>query len=1147
MAAEVLLLLALVLLSLAESTPCEAKQQHAKLRVLDAQAENSRANHKGQGSNQLKWSSKSIQYVTEDARGDITLQDLRTQLEGGDSSYAAFLAFATLDPNATCVTPLSRFQESFTMLDEGIVVLGGTEDGDMDDALAAYLHPPSQVVLWNMVRPKPLGNMKDAASFYCSDWLKQVHLLSGLWEKRTLYKQDWKKEMQFELRQVEALEYFGFSTVRSLKDGFFPVIATWEAWKKNNGLNDPLVGNHMLNRMPSDLVGDKVNLFYRTKDLSKRCDAFDLFSIMPETYHIDDEEDCEKIKEVVNDRSWLRKDGARDFGFGIEVVDKLKEGDCEFDDPSRASTSVLYQRKIDTLKINGRITMFRLYALVASFDPLVIFSNFNQGHFTVAPPSEGQRGGDWYAQNGTGLFSKDDVWTYEKLDDYMAKERGIPNFFLKHIYPQFKEILGWSIAAVKDDFAGGTGHYDLICQDIVMSSDFKLHLLEMNSDCDTTGFDEGTFQRSFIWNNAMETVMNVQNAVLSDNSVLNLVDETRWTPNGFFELVYSNQPGASFEQEHVSMCDKEETSGNVEANTQGSQSKMEGTGIQTFFQSFFRQKSNDSGSNKLQEKLQFLDTAAFTQYTVENKDEASSLKPCLKERVIQYSISEGSSSGGRNGTIALRDLRAHLKLSPGTSFAKLGENATCVTPLSRFQESFTMLDEGIVVLGGTEDGDMDDALAAYLHPPSQVVLWNMVRPKPLGNMKDAASFYCSDWLKQVHLLSGLWERRKYYLKSSEKNYRFESRIVEALSYFGWAETGEMEESLVPLTHEWETWDSEKMSQGSKGLIGNYLVSRPPPILTSRKSLIKHLIASAAGCGDDCMSAFDIFPETFYAGNYMQCKALKEYIDTPGSKWMRTSSTYKKGMGPIRKLTSGDCSPDGDSEVSYQRIIDTLKVDGRATSFKLYALFASFDPLVVFSNFQNGHVSILGDEDLSKWDGSCPYCRSASASSDLWSFSKLDKYMAKEHNIENFFATHVFPQYTNILSWIIQSLKSKFAGGVGHFDLVCMDFVLSEDDNKLYLLDVNSNCDALGKEDPVKQRKHIWVSAMEVVLEIQKSLLSDNSVLHSLDDQFRTANGFYQLSYSNQPGAEHTERNSGDVQNLVSSSDDKPDTIVNEEL
>ena len=516
-------------------------------------------------------------------------------------------------------------------------------------------------------------------------------------------------------------------------------------------------------------------------------------------------------------------------------------------------------------------------------------------------------------------------------------------------------------------------------------------------------------------------------------------------------------------------------------------------------------------------KLRVLDAQAENSRANHKGQGSNQLKWSSKS--IQY-VTEDA-----RGDITLQDLRTQLEGGDSSyaaflAFATLDPNATCVTPLSRFQESFTMLDEGIVVLGGTEDGDMDDALAAYLHPPSQVVLWNMVRPKPLGNMKDAASFYCSDWLKQVHLLSGLWERRKYYLKSSEKNYRFESRIVEALSYFGWAEIAEMEESLVPLTHEWETWDSEKMSQGSKGLIGNYLVSRPPPILTSRKSLIKHLIASAAGCGDDCMSAFDIFPETFYAGNYMQCKALKEYIDTPGSKWMRTSSTYKKGMGPIRKLASGDCSPDGDSEVSYQRIIDTLKVDGRATSFKLYALFASFDPLVVFSSFQNGHVSILGDETLSRWDGSCPYCRSASASSDLWSFSKLDKYMAKEHNIENFFATHVFPQYTNILSWIIQSLKSKFAGGVGHFDLVCMDFVLSEDDYKLYLLDVSSGCTAPGITDPINQRKHMWLSAMEVVLEVQRAVLSDSSVLDMVDDNLVTSNEYYKLAYSNQPGAEH---------------------------
>ena len=508
-------------------------------------------------------------------------------------------------------------------------------------------------------------------------------------------------------------------------------------------------------------------------------------------------------------------------------------------------------------------------------------------------------------------------------------------------------------------------------------------------------------------------------------------------------------------------------------------------------------------------ELKVLDTSLASSQSADGKGG----KLTWSSKSIQY-VTEDA-----RGDITLQDLRTQLEGGDSSyaaflAFARLDPNATCITPLSLFEETFTLLNDDIVVLGSGTAGDvMHDVLAAYLHPPSQVVLWNMVRPKPLGPIEDAPSLYCSAWLKQVYLLSRLWEKRRYYVESEEKRFRFQSRITEALQFFGWAESDSMEDVLVPLIQLQDVVDS------SKSMVGRYLVSRPPPTLTRQKGLLKHLNDLSKHFGD-CMHVFDIFPETFYAGNYVQCEVLKEYIDTPGSKWMRTSSTYKKGMGPIRKLTSGDCSPDGDSEVSYQRIIDTLKVDGRATSFKLYALFASFDPLVVFSNFQNGHVSILGDEDLSKWDGSCPYCRSASASSDLWSFSKLDKYMAKEHNIENFFATHVFPQYTNILSWIIQSLKSKFAGGVGHFDLVCMDFVLSEDDYKLYLLDVSSGCTAPGITDPINQRKHMWLSAMEVVLEVQRAVLSDSSVLDMVDDNLVTSNEYYKLAYSNQPGAEH---------------------------
>merc|ERR1711937_75536 len=171
------------------SKPIESeRKKHAELKVLDTSLASSQsADGKG---GKLTWSSKSIQYVTEDARGDITLQDLRTQLEGGDSSYAAFLAFARLDPNATCITPLSLFEETFTLLNDDIVVLGSGTAGDvMHDVLAAYLHPPSQVVLWNMTGSRFLEVIEVFPSLYCYAWLKQVHLLFRLWEERTIFHQ----------------------------------------------------------------------------------------------------------------------------------------------------------------------------------------------------------------------------------------------------------------------------------------------------------------------------------------------------------------------------------------------------------------------------------------------------------------------------------------------------------------------------------------------------------------------------------------------------------------------------------------------------------------------------------------------------------------------------------------------------------------------------------------------------------------------------------------------------------------------------------------------------------------------------------------------------------------------------------------------
>ena len=74
----------------------------------------------------------------------------------------------------------------------------------------------------------------------------------------------------------------------------------------------------------------------------------------------------------------------------------------------------------------------------------------------------------------------------------------------------------------------------------------------------------------------------------------------------------------------------------------------------------------------------------------------------------------------------------------------------------------------------------------------------------------------------------------------------------------------------------------------------------------------------------------------------------------------------------------------EKNVLYQQLVDTLKIDGRVTSLRLYAMFASFDPLVVFGNFQNGHLYISGDDR--KWY--------AQNQSETWNMAQLDAYMLK---------------------------------------------------------------------------------------------------------------------------------------------------------
>ncbi len=262
------------------------------------------------------------------------------------------------------------------------------------------------------------------------------------------------------------------------------------------------------------------------------------------------------------------------------------------------------------------------------------------------------------------------------------------------------------------------------------------------------------------------------------------------------------------------------------------------------------------------------------------------------------------------GEITLQDLRGQLALDPSAVFARLEANGTCVTPLSSHQESFTRLDETTVLLSVYESRESRALLAAYLDPPAHGIQWNPVRPEPVGEIlaADAPSHvFCPRWLKQVHLLSQLWEKRKYFLGDGP-SYDIESRMVEALRYFGWRAAKTLDKALVPLTHETKPWDGEVAGGGDAGgseiqsWVWTFLVNRPPPVLTKPDELHKALRKVSQTL--DCPDLLEAFPR---------------------ERWTKD-----------------------------------LRLEGRETKLQMFVLLASFDPLVVFANHHHGHVAIFND-------------------------------------------------------------------------------------------------------------------------------------------------------------------------------------------
>ena len=130
-------------------------------------------------------------------------------------------------------------------------------------------------------------------------------------------------------------------------------------------------------------------------------------------------------------------------------------------------------------------------------------------------------------------------------------------------------------------------------------------------------------------------------------------------------------------------------------------------------------------------------------------------------------------------------------------------------------------------------------------------------------------------------------------------------------------------------------------------------------------------------------------------------------------------------------------------------------------------------------------------------------------------------MLESRGISKFFLTRIYPQWQHIVDVILEILKPLVAGGKGHFEILCFDMMLSNDDYKLYLLEVNHGCYFVGEADSLPQRTHAITDTIPVIMEVQGRILSDRSVLDLVNGEKRSFHkGNYELVYSNQPGASY---------------------------